>query len=154
MSVANSGNRISPNSYWISPGHFAAGEFPGAKDPVEAARKLRALLSAGIDHFIDLTEPGELVPYAEIAKEEARCLGMAVGYERHPVIDLSVPSNPWQMTRILDAIDAAMGDSKTVYLHCWGGVGRTGTVVGCWFGTAWTHGRRSPSPDCRVVAGG
>ena len=132
MSVANSGNRLLPNSYWIAPGRFAAGEFPGAKDPAEAARKLRTLLSAGIDHFIDLTEPGELVPYVEIAKEEARCLDTAVGYERHPVIDQCVPSSPGQMTRILYAIDAAICDGKTVYLHCWGGVGRTGTVVGCW----------------------
>lgn len=36
------------------------------------------------------------------------------------------------MVGILDAIDAALGEAKTVYVHCWGGVGRTGTVVGCW----------------------
>ena len=32
----------------------------------------------------------------------------------------------------LDALDAALADGHTVYLHCWGGKGRTGTVVGCW----------------------
>jgi protein-tyrosine phosphatase len=36
------------------------------------------------------------------------------------------------MTRILDDIDAALAEERTVYVHCWGGVGRTGTVVGCW----------------------
>ena len=36
------------------------------------------------------------------------------------------------MSDILDAIDAALRDGKTVYVHCWGGVGRTGTVIGCW----------------------
>ena len=35
------------------------------------------------------------------------------------------------MAGLLDAIDTAMRDGKTVYLHCWGGVGRTGNVVGC-----------------------
>ena len=30
------------------------------------------------------------------------------------------------------AIDEAMSAGKAVYVHCWGGVGRTGTVVGCW----------------------
>ena len=31
---------------------------------------------------------------------------------------------------ILDAIAAEL-DRGVVYVHCWGGVGRTGTVVGC-----------------------
>ena len=130
--TANSGNPPLPNSYWVVRGRFAAGEYPGDRNPGDAASKLKTLLGAGIDHFIDLTEPGELVPYAEIAKEEARRLGPTVGYERHPIVDVSVPSCPQQMAGILDAIDAAMGDGKNVYVHCWGGVGRTGTVVGCW----------------------
>ena len=33
--------------------------------------------------------------------------------------------------QILDDIDAVRADGGTVYVHCWGGVGRTGTVVGC-----------------------
>ncbi|MCY3651030.1 MAG: hypothetical protein OXG40_14900 [Acidimicrobiaceae bacterium] len=32
----------------------------------------------------------------------------------------------------LDAIDGALGEGRTVYVHCWGGIGRTGTVVGGW----------------------
>ena len=130
--TANSGNPPLPNSYWVRRGRFAAGEYPGDRNPGEAARKLKILLGTGIDHFIDLTELGELVPYEGIAKEEARRLGLTVEYERHPIRDVSVPRYPHQMAGILAAIDAAMGDGKTVYVHCWGGVGRTGTVVGCW----------------------
>jgi protein-tyrosine phosphatase len=36
------------------------------------------------------------------------------------------------MTRILDDVDEARAAGATVYVHCWGGRGRTGTVVGCW----------------------
>ena len=120
------------------PGRFAAGEYPGAADPREAAAKLRTLFEAGIDYFIDLTEPGErtpsgeLVPYAETAEEEARGLRLTIGLERRPIADLGLPRSPEQMAAILDAIDAAVGSGRTVYLHCRGGVGRTGTVVGCW----------------------
>ena len=122
-----------PNSYWVIPGRIAAGEYPGAKDPDEAAARLRTLLLAGIDHFIDLTGPADrLEPYAAIAADEARRLSRQMEHERHPVVDLGVPGSPREMADILDAFDDALDDGRTVYLHCWGGVGRTGTVVGCW----------------------
>ena len=35
------------------------------------------------------------------------------------------------MSRILDHIDAELAAGRKVYLHCWGGIGRTGTAVGC-----------------------
>jgi protein-tyrosine phosphatase len=34
--------------------------------------------------------------------------------------------------RALGASDSAREQGLGVYLHCWGGIGRTGTVVGCW----------------------
>ena len=36
------------------------------------------------------------------------------------------------MKSILDEIDATIASGGKVYVHCWGGRGRTGTVVGCW----------------------
>ena len=36
------------------------------------------------------------------------------------------------MTRILDTIDTALAMGQSVYVHCAGGIGRTGTVVGCY----------------------
>ena len=139
----------SSNSYWVQQGCFAAGEYPGDKNPQFAAQKLEKLLDAGIDHFIDLTEPGELVPYVRIAKQTASSLDRQVGWERHSIRDLSVPQNPEQMTLILAAIDDALNEGKTVYVHCWGGVGRTGTVVGCWLVS---HGH-SGDEALRTIAG-
>ncbi len=45
------------------------------------------------------------------------------------------------MHNILDVIDTALDTGRNVYVHCWGGIGRTGTVVACWLQR---HGR---SPD-------
>ena len=121
------------NSYWVIPGRLAAGEYPGAPHPVAAARRLRTLLRAGISHFVDLTEEDEwLEPYAEIATREAALLGAEVGHARHAIVDMSVPRSPQETAATLDAIDEALGADQTVYLHCWGGAGRTGTVLGCW----------------------
>ena len=78
MLTSNSPDRPSANSYWVFPGCFAAGEYPGAWDSVEAANRLKTLLDAGIDHFIDLTEPGELLPYSDgLCKASASHAGSA-----------------------------------------------------------------------------
>ncbi len=36
------------------------------------------------------------------------------------------------MVAALDTIDRLLDEGRTVYVHCWGGIGRTGTVVGSW----------------------
>jgi protein-tyrosine phosphatase len=54
-----------------------------------------------------------------------------VRYERHPIRDLETPT-PDGMRAILDLIDESIATGAPVYVHCWGGIGRTGTVVCCW----------------------
>lgn len=119
-----------PHSYSLPGTRLHAGEYPGAKERHDALAKLRQLLAFGIDTFIDLTEPTEgLLPYEPLFD----ALPEADGVQRlnFPIPDVSTTSVEG-MHRILDAIDGALANGRTVYVHCWGGVGRTGTVVGCW----------------------
>jgi len=51
-------------------------------------------------------------------------------YRRFPIGDFGLPE-PLQMATSLDAIEGALSAGRRVYLHCWGGIGRTGTTVGC-----------------------
>ena len=133
MSGAARSNRPIPNSYWVREGRFAAGEYPGDQNSREAAAKVRMLLEAGIDCFIDLTQERDgLLPYEQIAHKQAGTLGRSVRRESHPIRDMSVPRGAKDMAAILDDIDEALDQGRNVYVHCWGGIGRTGTVVGCW----------------------
>ena len=118
-----------PNTYWVVPGKLLAGEYPGARDSAEACRHLKRFLDAGVRHFIDLTEAGELEPYAGFLTGES---GVKTSYERIPIRDVSVPEKPETMVTIIAAINRAIAEDGMTYVHCWGGVGRTGLAVACW----------------------
>lgn len=120
-----------PKSYWVEEGRFLAGEHPGGFDLETARRRMDAFLEAGMDTFIDLTQPHERVPYDSVLKEEARIYEVDAAYHRFGIQDYTVPTHE-AMTAILDTIDDALEAGRKVYVHCWGGVGRTGMVVGCY----------------------
>jgi len=115
------------NSYWVLDGRVLAGEYPLGREtlvtPAGQAR-VRALLDAGVTHFIDLTEEGECPPYQALLPATTRHL-------RHPIPDHDVPRSAAHMRRIQEAIGAALDAGHTVYVHCRAGIGRTGTAAGC-----------------------
>jgi hypothetical protein len=115
----------------VETGRLLAGEYPGSSDEFQTRKRLTALLNAGFDTFVDLTRPGELQPYQPILSEEARLFGLDITHRRFAIGDFGLPTHA-QMTEILNAIDSAIAADHKVYLHCWGGIGRTGTTVGCY----------------------
>ena len=123
MSERTDGRPI-PNSYWVVEGQLLAGEYPGDWEPDEAQARAEAFVHCGFSTFIDLTEDDELDPYAELV--------LPARHRRFPIEDVSVPESTAQTVRILNAIDSALEDGERVYVHCHGGIGRTGLVVGCW----------------------
>ncbi len=121
-----------PNSYWATPKLLAC-EYPGARRPAEAISKLDTLLAAGIRDFYDLTKDQELVPYEALLHERAAHAGLdpaAIQYRRLPIEDLGLPSAE-RLAEILAALAKSEATGRLAAVHCWGGIGRTGTVVGC-----------------------
>ena len=121
-----------PDSYWVIPGRLLAGEYPGAKDAAGAVLKLGRFRDAGITLFFDLTEAGEhgLRPYAPLLAE-AFGPNAKVKHRRFPIPDLGTPDVA-QMAAIQESLTHYLAQDEVVYVHCYGGIGRTGTVIGCY----------------------
>ncbi|MDQ3672009.1 MAG: protein-tyrosine phosphatase family protein [Actinomycetota bacterium] len=100
-----------------------AGRHPCAWGPESAPEEVSRLLDKRVTLFVDLTQEGELEPYAHLIAP-ARHLRTAIR-------DFSVPAAD-DLVATLDAIDAELDAGGRVYVHCWAGCGRTGVVVGCW----------------------
>lgn len=122
-----------PNAYWVAPGKLLAGPYPCAADLDTANRRVAALLGIGVAHVVDLTEPGEynLRPYWPLLLAQAASANRKVTRRQWAIPDVTAPAVA-QMRAILADIDAALRAGHTVYVHCYGGIGRTGTVVGCY----------------------
>jgi predicted protein tyrosine phosphatase len=106
-----------PTHYAVAEG-LIAGAYPALRESVEELER------AGVTTFVDLTHPSDplesYVPFLTTARRIGR-----------PIPDMGTPTAGHVM-QVLDDIDTVRADGGTVYVHCWGGVGRTGTVVGCW----------------------
>jgi len=130
-------NALYAQFYWVAPAKLIAGFYPGSEDTLQARQKLTYLIEQGVGHAINLMESGEVnrsgtpfVPYAPLMKTIAEDLGLRVTIERMPVRDFSVTSRS-EMRRVLDCIDAKNAARQAVFVHCLGGIGRTGMVAGC-----------------------
>ena len=117
-------------SYWVVPGKLLAGEAPAPRDPEKARLKLIDLLGAGIRCVINLTEEHE-TDYAHFLESVAAGMGIETVHRRFAVPDMELPATSL-MTQILDTIDDSIDEDMPVYVHCLMGIGRTGTVVGCY----------------------
>jgi hypothetical protein len=112
------------------------GAYPGHQNAAHAAANAKKLVDADIRVFLNLMEPGEtnnagkpFVAYTDAINRQATSRGIAVAFHRIPIRDLSVPDRA-SMEQIQALLDRTLDDDQRVYVHCWGGRGRTGTVVG------------------------
>ena len=125
-------------SYWVIPGRLLMGYVPVKPEPSRTREKVRELLEQGIRTFINLMYDNETnydgVPipgYEQELQAEAQAMGVMAQHHRLSIEDLTAPTAE-HMKQVIDQIDESLNAGLPVYVHCWGGRGRTGTVAGCY----------------------
>lgn len=128
-------DRPIPNAYWVLPKRLLAGEYPitGYSD---ARARLALFREAGINYFIDLTQKREMPSYNHL-------LPVHTKYVNHAIPDMDVPADAGQVVSLLAELAAALQNNRNVYVHCRAGIGRTGTIIGCYLAQAHGDGRRA-----------
>ncbi len=88
--------------------------------------------------FINLQEENEtnnsgkpFVRYDNELRRLASDRGEQIAHLRFPIPDGGTTSVD-RMRCILDAIDLSLSANRAVYVHCFGGMGRTGSTICCW----------------------
>jgi hypothetical protein len=127
-----------PQSFWVVDKLLCAGCYPWDLLPSLRDEKLHGLVACGLQRYINLIDSRDrnasgnsFELYAPTLKKLARERQMEVECISLPIPDATVPSKE-TMKRILDYLDASITAGIPTYIHCWGGHGRTSTVVACY----------------------
>jgi hypothetical protein len=122
------------NFGWVKSPWLARGEQPPHRES-----SYRALSREGIGAVFSLREDGEkalevtgrLFPEYRAAEERDICEAVGLHFRHLECRDLTAPT-PAQVEASLRMIDEETSEGRAVFVHCLGGVGRTGTITGAW----------------------
>ncbi len=117
-------------NYWVIKNILMAGSYPLRN--TKSNNRIRAsVLKQKFDVFINLMQENEKDHDGDYFKDYKRFINSDATIIRIPIKDMDIPT-PFQTMKLIKTIDRFINDNKKIYLHCWGGLGRTGTIVGCY----------------------
>eukprot|EP01041_Mallomonas_annulata_P007878 gene7878-16121_t len=145
-----------PESNWVIPGKILVGAYPASVDDSETFDLLTSIMLLGVTRFVCLQQEyrtkgvteymwrnGQaLRPYFEDVKAIARekdsfpwLTGLKdipsetdYKFVHFPIKDCSVTDDDRVMALCIDLV-RFVSEGEVMYVHCWGGHGRTGTVI-------------------------
>ena len=146
----------SDESNWVLPGVLLVGAFPGCPDDDENWELITSILSLGITTFVCLQDEysddapeddwryernGAIRPYFRDVREIVKDIEAApddfpsikisssdLHFVHFPIIDCDIAEDDSVYRLAVDLVKR-VSRGEVLYLHCWGGHGRTGSVV-------------------------
>lgn len=144
-----------PESNWVIPGVLLVGAFPASADDDETFLLISEILKLGINKFVCLQQEYResgvseamwraghgLRPYYEDVKKIVAnkskfdtfrgvkiCESSELNFVHFPIRDCGITDDA-AVLKLCRQLVKAISEGEVLYLHCWGGHGRTGTVV-------------------------
>ena len=132
---------VSGSANWLLPGRVLVGRYPGTLPGETTEAAIGAIASAGVDTFVCLQAevpahggaayPAGLEPYADLARAALAPLGREPAFVHLGIPDLQPAPRFGDLVRLVDDLADRVERGRVLYIHCWGGKGRTGLVAAC-----------------------
>lgn len=121
--------------------------------------ELKGLMAEGYHVVVSLlTRPDEV--WLGLENEGPACAALGLQYISHPIEDHNVPHSMEAVHQLVRNLDALLRDGKGIAIHCFAGIGRSGTIASCVLIArgfkpeaaieACTNARGTPSPETRA----
>ena len=99
----------------------------GNREQGARVRQLKLFTDFGINYFQNLTEDSEMSPYAPF-------LTNSIGRHTFPIPNGCVPNSVRWVVNLFRIINGVLNKPENkLYIHCIGDVGRTVTIVACYY---------------------
>jgi mRNA deadenylase 3'-5' endonuclease subunit Ccr4/protein-tyrosine phosphatase len=124
-------------SNWIFPGLLCVGGYPSAAEQTKAKQYAQAMAACRFDVYVNLMQENELKrfrPYADLIEHYslAQHPPLQPSFLNFPIPDGGVVAGrekEEEFVGLIYEIIQNLKQGKRLYIHCWGGHGRTGTIV-------------------------
>jgi ADP-ribosyl-[dinitrogen reductase] hydrolase len=125
-----------PRSALDLPGRLGLTRAPGRWWPGREgdcdARLREDLRSLAADHgarvLVTLLERGELAELGDVGLAARRA---GLEWVHFPIPDMWIPADAAAAARLVARLNASLERGECVVVHCWGGLGRAGTIAAC-----------------------
>eukprot|EP01120_Amphizonella_sp_Union-15-10_P017702 TRINITY_DN9915_c0_g1_i1.p1 TRINITY_DN9915_c0_g1~~TRINITY_DN9915_c0_g1_i1.p1 ORF type:complete len:225 (+),score=40.88 TRINITY_DN9915_c0_g1_i1:52-675(+) len=125
-------------SNWVIYGRVIAGAYPGDLVPKVALSKVENIIKAGVTVFVCLQLQNELFRFSPYQDLVAKLQETSEVKEKIKILYFPIPDShvaPEEETvQFIEKLVELLKSGENLYIHCWGGHGRTGTIIACLLG--------------------